>query len=432
MLPYADASKSRVNSQATNHPCEPFMRVILTTFGTTGDNSPMIAIAEALREQGDEPLLLLNPLYQEAVAARGLPFVPVGPRWDPEEIADPAKYARPIWGPAAVWRDLYLPRVVPTFEAVRQAIREHHADVVVSHWLCFGSHLAARLAGVRNVVVALAPCWWYSREDPSVYSPLDGPDWLLRAGLFIPRIMANLIVSRSLRGICRDLGLACRRDEYFAVFRDAHANLGLWSPTLRAAAKDDPTGATVCGFPWDSLAEAPLGAELQRFLDAGPPPVVVGLGSVMKLLGGSLYRDIGLACRELGCRVVLVGAGPDAAHGLEGVLAVPSAPYRLLFPRARAIVHHGGIGTLAEAMRAGKPMAVVPFANDQYDNARRAHKLGGALRWSRGQLRGGRLRKGLERLLADAALAQKTSSLGATVAAEPSGARVAARTIAGG
>jgi rhamnosyltransferase subunit B len=407
------------------------MRVILTAFGTTGDNAPLIAIAEALRAQGDEPLLLLNPLYQAAMAGRGLPFVAVGSRWDPGDIVDPGKYARPISGPAAIWNDFYLPKVMPTFQAVRKVIAEYRADVVVGHWLSFGSHLAARQAGIRNVVVCLAPCWWYSREDPSQHSPLGGPTWLLRAGIGIAHFVVNRLISRSLRAACRDLGLPWRPDEYFAVLREAHANLGMWSPALRAAAADDPKRASICGFPWDDGAPAVLGAELERFLAAGPSPLVVGLGSAANLLGHDLYREVGLACRDLCHRAVLVGAAPEEARGLDGVAAVASTPYRLLFPRARAIVHHCGIGTLAEAMRAGRPMAVVPFGNDQYDNARRAQRQAGALRWSRARLRGKRLRTALESLLADDALAKKASSLGERVRSEPNGATVAARIIAG-
>ena len=407
------------------------MRVILTTFGTTGDNAPMIAIAEALRARGHEPLLLLNPLYEATTASRGLPFDPVGPRWDHNETVDPERYARPFRGPSAIWNDLFLPNVMPTFQAVRKAIGEHRPDVVVGHWLSFGSHFAARQLGVRNVVVSLAPCWWYSREDPSQHSPLDGPTWLLRALVGIPRLVVNRIISQSLHGACRELGLPRRRDEYFAVLREAYANLGMWSPALRAAAADDPKSASICGFPWDDGAPASLGADLERFLDVGPP-LVVGLGSSVKLLGHELYREVGTACRDLGCRAVLVGADPVAAHGLEGVVAVPSVPYRLLFPRARAIVHHGGIGTLAEAMRAGRPMAVVPFGTDQYDNARRAEKQAGALRWSRTQLRGERLRAAIESLLADGALARKAAAIGERVRSEPNGAAVAARIITGG
>jgi rhamnosyltransferase subunit B len=110
---------------------------------------------------------------------------------------------------------------------------------------------------------------------------------------------------------------------------------------------------------------------------------------------------------------------------------VASAPYARLFPRARAVVHHGGIGTLAEAMRAGKPMAIVPFANDQYDNARRGQRSGWALRWSRRSMHGRRLQNLMERLLGDDVLAERAAALGAQIRAEPGGATIAARIIAG-
>jgi rhamnosyltransferase subunit B len=407
------------------------MRVILTAFGSTGDNAPMIALAEALRAQGDEPLLLLNPLYGATVVARDLPYVPVGTRWDIEEVANVRKYLDPVRGANAIWNDLYLPRVAPTFHAVRQAIAEHRADMVVSHWLTFGGHFAARQAGVRSAVVNLAPCWWYSRMDPSIYGPLAGPSWFLRLMVFVPRLFVRHFVGGSLRPVCSDLGLRWRRDEYFAVLREAHLNLGMWSPAFRPAAGDDPDNATICGFPWDDTDRISLDPTVARFLDAGSPPVVVGLGSSMKRVGDSLYREIARACRDLGCRALLVGARPEAAQGLQGIMTVPGVPYRHVFPVARAIIHHGGIGTLGQAIRAGRPMAIVPFAIDQHDNARRAHRLGGALRWSRSRLRGRRLRRAMEQLLEDRTLAQQAAALGAQVQAEPGGATVAARTIAG-
>jgi len=406
------------------------MRVILTAFGSMGDNAPIIALAEALRAQGDEPLLLLNPLYAALVATRGLPYTPLGTRWDLEEVTNVERYARPFRGAMAIWHDLYLPRMAQTFHAVRQAIAEHRADMVVGHWMLFGSHFAARQAGVRNVVVNLAPCWWYSRKDPSIYHPFDAPSWLLRLMASLPRLFVKRLLGGSLRSVCSEIGVPWRQDEYFAMLREAHLNLGLWSPAFRPAAGDDLENATICGFPWDDGDGSSLAPALTRFLDSGSPPVVVGLGSSMRLVGDDLYREIALACRDLGCRALLVGAKPKAADGIQDVMTVPGVPYRHVFPHARAIVHHGGIGTLAEAIRAGRPMAVVPFAVDQYDNARRAHRLGVALRWSRSRMRGKRLRKAMEQLLEDRTLAQKAAALGAQVQAEPAGATVAARRIA--
>ena len=109
------------------------MRILLTSFGTAGDNAPFLALADALRAQGDEPLLLMNPLYEEAARARGLPFVPVGERWVPEEVADTTKYLHPTRGAIAIWNDFYLPNVARTYAAVSDAIAAERADLVVSH-----------------------------------------------------------------------------------------------------------------------------------------------------------------------------------------------------------------------------------------------------------------------------------------------------------
>jgi UDP:flavonoid glycosyltransferase YjiC (YdhE family) len=404
------------------------MRVVLTSFGTTGDNAPIIALAEALRAEGDAPLLLLNPLYEAEARARQLPFSPVGERWSPDEVADAAKYLHPQKGAIAIWNDFYLPNVARTFAAVRRAIAEHQADAVVSHWLSFGAHFAARAAGVRHGIVNLAPCWWYSRADPSSYSAFAGPRWLLRWFLFLPRLLVNHFIGRSLRAVCAELGVAHRREIYFDMFRQADLNLALWSPAFRPTASDDPARATICGFPFGDGSGA-LDPALDRFFSDGEPPLVVGLGSSIKTLGDEVYRNLALACSALGKRALLVGARPDAAAGLPGVLAVASAPFHLVFPRARAVVHHGGIGTLAEAVRAGRPAAVVPFANDQHDNARRAQALGVSLTWSRNDLRATRLRTKLEQLFTDESLRKRAAGFGATVSAEPNGVTVAARLL---
>jgi UDP:flavonoid glycosyltransferase YjiC (YdhE family) len=406
--------------------------VVLTSFGTTGDNAPIIALAEALRAQGDAPLLLLNPLYEAEARARQLPFSAVGPRWAPDEVAEAEKYLHPRTGAIAIWNDFYLPNVARSFAAVRSAIAEHRADAVVSHWLCFGAHFAARAAGLRHAIVNLAPCWWYSRADPSIYTALDGPRWLLRWFLFLPRLLVNHFIGGSLRAVCAELGVPHRRDVYFDMFRRADLNLALWSPAFRPSAGDDPAGAAICGFPFAVASEGEgLEPALDRFLSDGEPPVVVGLGSSIKTLGHEVYRNVALACRAGGSRALLVGARPDAAEGLPGVMAVPSAPFHLLFPRASAVVHHGGIGTLAEALRSGRPAAVVPFANDQHDNARRARALGVSLTWSRADLRGPRLRQKLEQLVADETLRRRAAEFGAAVSTEPNGASVAARLLRG-
>jgi UDP:flavonoid glycosyltransferase YjiC (YdhE family) len=85
----------------------------------------------------------------------------------------------------------------------------------------------------------------------------------------------------------------------------------------------------------------------------------------------------------------------------DGVIVADYAPYSELFSGAAAVVHQGGAGTTAQALRAGVPMCVVPYSHDQPDFARRCVGLGVATTVPRGKYRAGRVTRELERLFTD-------------------------------
>jgi UDP:flavonoid glycosyltransferase YjiC (YdhE family) len=125
-----------------------------------------------------------------------------------------------------------------------------------------------------------------------------------------------------------------------------------------------------------------LTLDLQHFLESGAAPVVFTLGSLVVNSPGSFYNESLAAARILRKRAVLL-VGEDAlARYLPlrstDVHVCAYAPHSLLFPRAETIVHQGGIGTLAQALRSGRPQLVVPFFGDQLDNAARAVGVGSA------------------------------------------------------
>jgi UDP:flavonoid glycosyltransferase YjiC (YdhE family) len=100
------------------------------------------------------------------------------------------------------------------------------------------------------------------------------------------------------------------------------------------------------------------------------------------------------------------------------VMLVDSAPHQLLFPRASAIVHQGGIGTTAQALRSGHPMLIVPHAHDQPDNAFRVTNLGVARTVFPRRYKAARVARELERLLGDAAYRERSASVAEIVRAE--------------
>src|SRR5262249_28459461 len=151
--------------------------------------------------------------------------------------------------------------------------------------------------------------------------------------------------------------------------------LAMFSPVLGGVQPDWPPNSQLTGFPFYDGLSAALNPKLAAFLDGGQPPIVFTLGSAAVMAAGEFYTESLRAAQRLGNRAILVtrrDPGNVPAGPLpDGVAVFEYAPFSALFPRAAAIVHQGGIGTTGQALRAGRPMLVVPFGFDQPDNADR-------------------------------------------------------------
>ena len=137
----------------------------------------------------------------------------------------------------------------------------------------------------------------------------------------------------------------------------------------------------ITGFPvFDSQSGAPekLDPSLESFLNDGSPPLVFGLGSLAFHAAGNFYSESIALSKRLKKRAVLL-IGNTQNHGLnvdKDVYIADYAPHSELFPRAAAIIHHGGIGSTGRALMHGKLQLITPFNGDQFDNARRVRQLG--------------------------------------------------------
>jgi len=168
---------------------------------------------------------------------------------------------------------------------------------------------------------------------------------------------------------------------------------------------DWPPHVRTTGFVFYNGPDPALSPELEEFLVAGPPPVVFTLGTSAVGAAGRFYHESAAAAARLGVRaVLLIGSfeqnRPDGELSRD-VLVVERAPHQLLFPRASAIVMHGGIGTTGQALRSGRPVLVVPHGHDQFDNAHRITKLGVARTLHPKRYRAPRVARELARLLTD-------------------------------
>lgn len=403
-------------------------RIVLTTLGSLGDLHPYIALALGLKARGHDPVIATSEGYRRKVEPLGIGFRPLRPD-EPDWTADPDLMARLMdarKGGEVVIREYVMPNLRQTFEDTLAAVEG--ADLVVSHVITFATRLAAEHRGIRWASSMLQPFGFFSAHDPPVLAPGPYLAWFRPLG---PRFYRA--VFRFARSVSRtwsepwhalraELGLPPGPDPLFEGQHAPALVLALFSRLLAEKQPDWPPQTVVTGFPFYDRGDEPGMPEgLAEFLDAGPPPIVFTLGSSAVRDAGRFYAEGAAAAKGLGRRAVLL-IGKDPRNRLdslpEGVAAFEYAPYSELFPRAAAIVHQGGVGTTAQAMRAGKPMLVMPYSHDQPDNAARMRRLGVGRAISRGRFTASRAAAELGKLLADRRYARKAAEVGEQVRRE--------------
>ncbi|WP_269714092.1 glycosyltransferase [Caulobacter sp. NIBR2454] len=421
-------------------------RIILATAGSLGDLHPFLALGKALHARGARVEIATQAEYRPKVEAEGLVFQDASLNladFQSELGLDLAGITRKI-AASDFW--FYEHVVLPNMAAGARRLIEigEGADIIAGAPFAMGALLAAQRLGVPFVSVALSPMLFMSAHEPP---PLPGAPWLRprtsRAGLALNR--ATLALgrlptarwTRRLNAARAELGLPPTKDNviFDAPWR-ADLILGLFSPQLGGPLPDHPKNTHITGYAaYDSEAGGPptLPPDLAAFLDAGEPPIVFTLGSAAVHIADDFYAQGLAAARALGRRAVLL-VGPDGdqslTQGATDAIAVPYAPYSLLFPRAAANVHQGGVGTTQQALRAGRPQLVVPHLGDQHDNAARVAARGVGAVLKRERFRAEAVAAVLERLLADAAMAERAAEVGRLSAGED-GAEVGAGLVMG-
>lgn len=412
-------------------------RIVLATIGSLGDLNPFIAIALALRARGAEAVLAVPEDHVARVRAAGLEAHAIMPTFADVGRAiglpDQEIMRRVIADNDFLFRRIILPS---TGDGVARLLRiADGADAVVGSAVAPAAAIAAERLRLPFVRVVLQPMIWWNSNDPPRAPELRflaarptgriGRGWN-RAALAVVRWELRRRYARALDAVRAANGLPRVRQAPLVdpgpwVARE----IGAYSPLLGGA----PAHAMLTGYPWwdrDEDASAALDPELEAFLVDGPAPLVVSLGSFIPYSDTDLYARAGEVARALGLRAVLLVGEAAAASGPD-LLVRRYAPHSLLFPRAAAVVHHGGIGTTGQALRSGRPQLVTPFMGDQHDNAARVVRLGAGL-----SVRPDRFARDapalLRRLIGERAFVDRAAELGAQVTAED-GAGAAADTI---
>ena len=364
--------------------------------------------------------------YRSKVEGLGIGFLPLRPNWDTSarELIRQCEDLKS--GPEVLFRKLVLPHLRDTYDNLLSAAAD--SDLMIAGELVYAAPLVAEKLGLRWASAILSPASFLSAHDPSVLVNAPGLIHLRKLGW--PVYRAALNIGRMgirhwfdpVRHLRREEGLRVDCDPLFRDKFSPDLVLALFSSCLAQPQPDWPAHTVQPGFvQFDregSRADS-SSPELTDFLAAGPAPIVFTLGSTAVHNPGGFYEASAEAARRLGARAVLL-LGSNAALRVSSpeILALPYAPYSQIFPHAAVIVHQGGSGTVGQALRAGRPMLIVPYGWDQPDNAARVERLGVGLHVPRSKYSAPTAAATLERLLGDPRFAVRAAELGARLQKE--------------
>lgn len=361
------------------------MRVAVLAIGSRGDVQPYVALGLGLRAAGHDVRLATHEGFRGLVEGSGLAFAPIG--GDPQALV--ASEAGVAWLESGRNPVAFVRRLAPFAREVGLRVAGDvlaaagDADAIVGSALALAGYHVAEARGVPFLGAFLQPLS-PTAAFPTVLAPAGD------LGPVGNRLSARLVataIELPFRGLVngwrRDaLGLPPLRGVDFTarVARERVPTLYGFSPLVVPRPADWPPQLHVCG--WWSLP-APQGwapdGRLAAFLDAGPPPVFVGFGSMRPRDPARAAQVVVEALRRARLRgVIAAGWAELSARGALGddVLVVGEVPHDRLFPRCAAVVHHGGAGTTGTALRAGVPSFAVPFFADQFFWGARAARLG--------------------------------------------------------
>ena len=382
-------------------------------------------------------MLAIPEMFRPKVEPLGIGFAPVRPEQDPTDTRLIAMIYDIKHGTETGLREFLFPSLRQSYDDLLAAVQaEGGADLLVTGELAYAGPLVAEKTGIPWASYVLAPFSYFSAYDPPVLPPYPALAHAQEAFPPLGHVVARFarFVTRKwpepVYALRRELGLPRGKDPIFDAKHSGRLALALFSSVMGAPQPDWPPSAKITGFAFydGSGDEGELPPHLAAFLQEGPPPLVFTLGSAAVMNAGDFYEQSAQAAEILGRRAVLLVGADDRnlpKHRLPGSICVARyAPYSKIFPLASVLIHQGGIGTTAQALRAGRPMLVMPYSHDQPDNARRVRSLGVAEVLRRSHYRAKPAAQLIEKLLSGDEY-QARAVAAATTIAEENGAAAA-------
>jgi rhamnosyltransferase subunit B len=357
------------------------MNVLLASIGTDGDIFPYAGLGAALLDRGHQVTLLASAHYEPLAVSHGFAFHPLISTAENNALVHHPDF----WNPfktaqlSARWGVRFLRR---QYELVAKLVGSD--TVIVANPGVFAAMLVHETHGTPWTNLIMQPWVIPSTVAPPLMPGLTalrhapGPVW--RVFFRVLDIFSDALLSREFNRLRSELGLKPMR-RILRQWWSPQRIIGLFPDWYGSPQADWPNQIRLVGFPrYDGRQQNHLSDDVLQFCKAGPAPVAFTFGTGMRH-SAALFRAALEASERSGLRAIFLTKHRDQLPEQlpSSVLHCTFAPFRELFPRCAAVVHHGGIGTVAEALAAGTPQLIRPLCFDQPDNGDRIQRLGAGL-----------------------------------------------------
>jgi rhamnosyltransferase subunit B len=399
------------------------MRILIATVGSHGDILPFIALGKEFWKRGHDVRFYADKTFESLVSEAALHFTPItaGEEYRDSlknpDIIDPIKGMRIVADATIQYAPQFYHAMVNDLDPGR--------TIVLGSTLAFAARLLREKHQVPTAIAHFAPMALRSEYLTPRFSSighLQNAPRFLKHFLWssVDKWFLDPLFTVPFNRIRHELGLPPVERIWHDWIHQADLLIGLFPEWFAERQPDWPASLELTGFPLNiDDKEIPLPDELNAFLQAGEAPVCFTAGTA-NATSHKFFAASAEACRLSGRRGLLItqDATQLPLSLPPGVLHVPYAPFKTLLPKLAAFVHHGGIGSTSEALRAGVPQLIRPMAFDQFDNASRAAKLGVAREILPRLYKPSTVRKVLEELIGNDSVRTKCQQVAALLRAE--------------
>ena len=362
--------------------------VLFSGSGTKGDIFPLIGLALELSGRGFRVAFLTNDYHRDLVEGNGLQFLSTGNKEDYTRFHGDSR----IWDPRndvleIGFDSLLKTTILSSYRlTIEQFNRNKNLAVVGMFPSINGATMAADALAIPHTTLTLAPRYVPSLVEPPAPLRWMVPFWIPKS--LRKRVLAGVVWAsdrrvarkgyfKKLNEIRRSCGIPPISTPLMkSAFPQHHLNLAMFPGWYGMRTSDWPTNLHAVGFPEFAQVDHGAQAIADKFIRVHGSPLAFTTGTGVQD-ATRLFSEGKKICKNLDVPGLFVGKVDNRReYGTEGFLHLDYIDFKFVLPRCRAIVHHGGIGTLAEAVRAAIPQLVRPLAFDQFDNADRVHRLG--------------------------------------------------------